>query len=86
MLLFITITTSCPFGFRKAVLLSALRLGELITFVECSEVFAQRAASVLDGKRFDKSPDRFDGEALAAMAAGDFDGDGRTDVFASKCD
>ena len=44
------------------------RLGELITYVECAEVFAERAASALDGIRFEKSPDRFEGEALATMA------------------
>ncbi len=44
------------------------RLGELITFTECAESFARRAADALDGNRHDKSPDRFDGEALAAMS------------------
>lgn len=44
------------------------RLGELITFAECAESFARRAAAALDGTRHDKSPDRFDGEALGAMS------------------
>ena len=44
------------------------RLGELITHAECAEAFAQRAAAALDGNRHEKSPDRFDGAALAAMS------------------
>ncbi len=44
------------------------RLGDLITTTECAEVFAQRAAAALDGTRLDKSLDRFDGDALAAMS------------------
>jgi len=44
------------------------RLGELIAFAECAEVFAQRAAAALDGNRHEKSLDRFDGETLAAMS------------------
>jgi acyl-CoA dehydrogenase len=44
------------------------RLGELITHTECAEAFACRAARVLDGQPYDKSPDRFDGPALAAMS------------------
>jgi alkylation response protein AidB-like acyl-CoA dehydrogenase len=44
------------------------RLGELITHAECAEAFAQRAATALDGARHEKSPDRFDGAALAAMS------------------
>jgi alkylation response protein AidB-like acyl-CoA dehydrogenase len=44
------------------------RLGDLITTTECAEVFAQRAAAALDGTSFDKSLDRFDGAALAAMS------------------
>jgi alkylation response protein AidB-like acyl-CoA dehydrogenase len=44
------------------------RLGELITHAECAEVFARRAATALDGNRHEKSPDRFDGPALAAMS------------------
>jgi alkylation response protein AidB-like acyl-CoA dehydrogenase len=44
------------------------RLGELITYAECAEVFARRAADALDGNRHEKSPDRFDGAALAAMS------------------
>jgi len=44
------------------------RLGELITSVECAESFARRAADALDGHRHEKSPDRFDGEALATMS------------------
>jgi alkylation response protein AidB-like acyl-CoA dehydrogenase len=45
-----------------------LRLGELITWVECAESLARRAADTLDGNRHEKSPDRFDGPALAAMS------------------
>jgi alkylation response protein AidB-like acyl-CoA dehydrogenase len=45
-----------------------LRLGELIAHAECAGAFAQRAADVLDGRRHPKSPDRFDGAALAAMS------------------
>jgi alkylation response protein AidB-like acyl-CoA dehydrogenase len=44
------------------------RLGELITFAECAESLARRAADTLDGNRHEKSPDRFDGAALAAMS------------------
>jgi len=44
------------------------RLGELITFTECAEAFAQRAADALDGHRHTKSLDRFDGDALATMS------------------
>jgi alkylation response protein AidB-like acyl-CoA dehydrogenase len=44
------------------------RLGELITYAECAESFARRAARTLDGNRYDKTPDRFDGPALATMS------------------
>jgi len=44
------------------------RLGELIASTECAESLAQRAANTLDGNRHEKSPDRFDGPALAAMS------------------
>jgi alkylation response protein AidB-like acyl-CoA dehydrogenase len=44
------------------------RLGELICFAECAEAFANRAAAALEGRRHPKSPDRFGGEALAAMS------------------
>jgi alkylation response protein AidB-like acyl-CoA dehydrogenase len=44
------------------------RLGDLITTTECAEVFAQRAAAAIDGTSFDKSLDRFDGAAMAAMS------------------
>jgi len=44
------------------------RLGELITHAECAEALAQRAATALGGNRHEKSPDRFDGAALAAMS------------------
>ncbi len=44
------------------------RLGELITEAECAESFARRAADALEGNRHEKSPDRFDGAALAAMS------------------
>ena len=44
------------------------RLGELITEAECAEAFAQRAADALDGNRHEKSPERFDGTALATMS------------------
>lgn len=44
------------------------RLGELITLAECSESFARRAADALAGRRHEKSPDRFDGDALATMS------------------
>ncbi len=44
------------------------RLGDLITYAECAETLAQRAAAALDGKRHEKSLDRFDGEVLAAMS------------------
>ncbi len=44
------------------------RLGDLITQAECAESFATRAAETLAGDRHEKSPDRFDGEALAAMS------------------
>ena len=44
------------------------RLGELITHTECAESFARRAADALAGNRHEKSPDRFDGPALAAMS------------------
>ncbi len=43
------------------------RLGELITYVECAESLARQAALALDGKRHEKSLDRFDGATLAAM-------------------
>jgi len=45
-----------------------LRLGELITYAECAEAFAKRAAAALDGRRHAKSPSRFSGEALATMS------------------
>lgn len=44
------------------------RLGELITSTECAESLARRAADALDGNRHEKSLDRFDGVALAAMS------------------
>ena len=44
------------------------RLGELITWVECAESLARRAADTLDGNRHEKSPDRFDGSVLATMS------------------
>lgn len=44
------------------------RLGELITYAECAESFARRAARALDGERYAKSPDRFDGAGLATMS------------------
>ena len=44
------------------------RLGELITHAECAEAMAQRAAAALDGNRHEKTPDRFDGAALAAIS------------------
>ncbi len=44
------------------------RLGDLITHAECAETFARRAATALDGNRHEKSLDRFDGVALAAMS------------------
>ncbi|MEM9042494.1 MAG: acyl-CoA dehydrogenase family protein, partial [Actinomycetota bacterium] len=44
------------------------RLGELITHTECAESFALRAADALAGTSYEKSPDRFDGPALAAMS------------------
>ncbi len=44
------------------------RLGELITEAECAESFAQRAANALTGNRHEKSPERFNGTALAAMS------------------
>ncbi len=44
------------------------RLGELIMMAECAESFARRAAGALTGDRHEKSPDRFDGAALAAMS------------------
>jgi alkylation response protein AidB-like acyl-CoA dehydrogenase len=44
------------------------RLGELITWVECAESLARRAAETLDGNRHEKSLDRFDGAALATMS------------------
>ncbi|NNL65394.1 MAG: acyl-CoA dehydrogenase, partial [Myxococcales bacterium] len=39
------------------------RLGELITFAECAESFAKRAAAELVGEGHEKSLDRFDGPA-----------------------
>jgi alkylation response protein AidB-like acyl-CoA dehydrogenase len=44
------------------------RLGELITHTECAESFAKRAAAALVGTSYEKSPDRFDGAALATMS------------------
>jgi len=44
------------------------RLGELIAFAEAAEAFAHRAAGVIDGKRHEKSVDRFDGDTLATMS------------------
>ena len=44
------------------------RLGELICYAECADVLARRAARTLDGAAHDKSPDRFDGSALAVMS------------------
>ena len=44
------------------------RLGELITHTECAESFARRAADAFAGTSHEKSPDRFDGPALAAMS------------------
>jgi alkylation response protein AidB-like acyl-CoA dehydrogenase len=45
-----------------------LRLGELIAHAEAAGQFAQRAAAALDGSSHPKSPNRFDGRALAAMS------------------
>ncbi|MFN8193921.1 MAG: acyl-CoA dehydrogenase family protein [Nocardioidaceae bacterium] len=44
------------------------RLGELISAVETADTFSRRAAAMLDGDRYDKTPKRFDGHAWAAMA------------------
>ena len=44
------------------------RLGDLIAHTECADAFARRAAATLDRNGFEKSPDRFDGPALAAMS------------------
>ena len=44
------------------------RLGELVAWTETAETFARRAAAVLDGERYEKSPKRFDGPAMAAMS------------------
>ncbi len=41
------------------------RLGELITYTECAEALARRAANALAGTRHPTSPERFDGAALA---------------------
>ena len=44
------------------------RLGELITYAECAESFARKAAEVIDGQRHPKTIDRFDGATLATMS------------------
>ncbi len=44
------------------------RLGELICWVECAQAAAERAAAAIDGRLHEKSPTRFDGNALAAMS------------------
>lgn len=44
------------------------RIGELIAFTETAGVFAKAAAAAIDGTRFEKNPNRFTGDALAAMS------------------
>ncbi len=44
------------------------RLGELISYAEGAAAFSERAAAILDGKRFEKTPTRFDGPTTATMA------------------
>ena len=44
------------------------RLGELIAWAETACVFSQRAAAMIEGTPWPKTPRRFDGEATAAQA------------------
>ena len=44
------------------------RIGELIAWAECAIVFSQRAAAMIEGTPWSKTPRRFDGEATAAQA------------------
>ena len=44
------------------------RIGELVAAAETAVVFARAADRAMAGRRFEKSPTRFDGEALAAMS------------------
>jgi alkylation response protein AidB-like acyl-CoA dehydrogenase len=45
-----------------------LRLGEWIAWAECAGCLAKRAALVAEGKQHEKSSDRFDARALAAIS------------------
>ncbi|GAA4397749.1 hypothetical protein GCM10023168_03020 [Fodinibacter luteus] len=44
------------------------RIGELVATTETALVFAREADKAMAGARFEKSPTRFDGEAVAAMS------------------
>jgi alkylation response protein AidB-like acyl-CoA dehydrogenase len=44
------------------------RLGELIAWTETAETFARRAAAAASGDRYDKTPRRFDAEAMSVMS------------------
>ena len=44
------------------------RIGELVAATETAVVFAREADKAMAGTRFEKSPTRFDGDALATMA------------------
>ena len=44
------------------------RIGELVAATETAVVFAQAADRAMAGRRFEKSPTRFTGDALAAMS------------------
>ncbi len=44
------------------------RIGELMAWTELAIVFAQRAAAMLEGNPWTKTPNRFDGNATAAQA------------------
>ncbi len=44
------------------------RLGELISWAETAEIFAERAAAAVDGTPFEKTPLRFDADAKCAMS------------------
>ncbi len=44
------------------------RIGELVAATETAVVFAREADKAMAGARFEKSPTRFDGDALAAMS------------------
>lgn len=44
------------------------RLGELVATTETAVVFAREADKAMAGQRFEKSPTRFDGDALGAMS------------------